>query len=134
MISGGGDGARDRYWFRKHLPNDGSVTFVDRTSAISTVGLWGPNARRVIESLTTDDVSNKGFRYGWVKHVNLGGIDTLMLRISYVGELGWEISVPMEQGLRLWDMLWEAGQDWDIVPVGYRGIRHHRTAWRRAIG
>ncbi len=118
VISGGGDGARDRYWFRKHLPNDGSVTFVDRTSAISTVGLWGPNARRVIESLTTDDVSNKGFRYGWVKHVNLGGIDTLMLRISYVGELGWEISVPMEQGLRLWDMLWEAGQDWDIVPVG----------------
>ena len=118
VISGGGDGARDRYWFRKHLPEDGSVTFVDNTSAVSTVGLWGPNARRVIESLTTDDVSNEGFPYGSVKEVNLQGIDALMFRISYVGELGWEISVPMEQGLRLWDMLWEAGRDWGIVPVG----------------
>ena len=118
VITGGGDGARDRYWFRKHLPDDGSVTFVDNTSAISTVGLWGPNARRLIESLTTDDVSNEGFRYGWVKEVNLGGIDTLMFRISYVGELGWEISVPMEQGLRLWDLLWEAGRGRGLVPVG----------------
>ena len=118
VITGGGDGARDRYWFRKHLPDDGSVTFVDKTSAISTVGLWGPNARHLIESLTADDVSNEGFRYGWVKEVNLGGIDTLMFRISYVGELGWEISVPMEQGLRLWDLLWEAGRDWGLVPVG----------------
>ncbi len=118
VITGGGDGARDRYWFRKHIPDDGSVTFVDSTSAVSTVGLWGPNARRVIESLTTDDVSHEGFGYGWVKEVNLGGIDTLMFRISYVGELGWEISVPMEQGLALWDLLWEAGQKWGIVPVG----------------
>ncbi len=118
VITGGGDGARDRYWFRKHLPDDGSVTFVDNTSAISTVGLWGPNARRLIESLTADDVSNEGFRYGWVKEVNLGGIDTLMFRISYVGELGWEISVPMEQGLRLWDLLWEAGRGRGLVPVG----------------
>ena len=118
VITGGGDGARDRYWFRKHLPDDGSVTFVDKTSAISTVGLWGPNARHLIESLTADDVSNEGFRYGWVKEVNLGGIDTLMFRISYVGELGWEISVPMEQGLRLWDLLWEAGRDRGLVPVG----------------
>ncbi len=118
VITGGGDGARDRYWFRKHLPDDGSVTFVDNTSAISTVGLWGPNARWLIESLTADDVSNEGFRYGWVKEVNLGGIDTLMFRISYVGELGWEISVPMEQGLRLWDLLWEAGRDRGLVPVG----------------
>ena len=118
VISGGGDGARDRYWFRKHLPDDGSVTFVDNTSAVSTVGLWGPNARKVIESLTADDVSHQGFPYGSVKEVNLAGIDALMFRISYVGELGWEISVPMEQGLRLWDMLWEAGQDWGVVPVG----------------
>jgi len=118
VISGGGDGARDRHWFRKHLPTDGSVTFVDSTSAVSTVGLWGPNAREVIESLTSDDVSHEGFPYGSVKEVNLRGIDALMFRISYVGELGWEISVPMEQGLRLWDMLWEAGQKWGIVPVG----------------
>ncbi len=118
VVTGGGDGARDRYWFRKHLPTDGSVTFVDSTSAVSTIGVWGPNARRVVEKLTSDDVSNEGFPYGWVKEVNLGGIDTLMLRISYVGELGWEMSVPMEQGLRLWDMLWEAGQEFGIIPVG----------------
>ncbi|MDE0121216.1 MAG: FAD-dependent oxidoreductase [bacterium] len=118
VISGGGDGARDRYWFRKHLPDDGSVTFVDNTSGVSTVGLWGPNARKVIESLTSDDVSHQGFPYGSVREVNLRGIDTLMLRISYVGELGWEISVSMEQGLQLWDMLWEAGQEWGVVPVG----------------
>ena len=118
VISGGGDGARDRYWFKKHLPSDGSVTFTDNTSAVSTIGLWGPNARRVIESLTGDDVSHQGFPYGSVKEVNLQGIDALMFRISYVGELGWEISVSMEQGLRLWDMLWEAGQDHGVVPVG----------------
>ncbi len=118
VVTGGSGGARDRYWFRKHLPTDGSVTFVDRTSAISTIALWGPNARRVVQDLTGSDVSNDAFPYAWAREVNLAGIDTLMFRISYVGELGWEIYVPMEQGLHLWDTLWGAGRDHGVLAVG----------------
>ena len=65
-----------------------------------------------------DDVSNEGFPFGTVKTIELGGVRALASRISYVGELGWEIYAPMEQGLRLWDTLWEAGQAFGVVPVG----------------
>ena len=118
VVTGGGDGARDKKWFLDHLPGDGSVQFTDVTSALCTVGLWGPHARDVLSSVTDDDVSHEGFPFATSKHLTINGIPTWALRISYVGELGWEISAPMEHGLKLWDTLWEAGQEYGIVPVG----------------
>jgi glycine cleavage system aminomethyltransferase T len=118
IIDGGGDGARDRKWFQDHLPADGSAVFTDLTSAICTVGLWGPKAREVLETVTRDDISNEGFPYASTKRLTINGLPTRAFRISYVGELGWEIYTPMEHGLKLWDTLWEAGRPYGIVPAG----------------
>ncbi|MGB8359835.1 MAG: FAD-dependent oxidoreductase [Acidimicrobiia bacterium] len=118
IISGGFDGPRDSHWFRKHLPEDGSVVFEDITSDICTVGLWGPKAADVMAKVTDDDVSDEGLPYGWTKEITIGSIPVRLLRISYVGELGWEIYTDMDHGLALWEALWEAGQEFGIVPVG----------------
>lgn len=118
IITGAGDGPRDWKWFSDHLPADGSAQLVDRTSAICTIGVWGPKAREVMQSITEDDLSNAGFSYGTARWVTLGPVPALMVRISYVGELGWEVHAPMEQGSRLWEEIYRAGQPYGIVPAG----------------
>ncbi|WP_420641534.1 GcvT family protein [Candidatus Leptofilum sp.] len=118
VVTGSADGARDKRWFLQHLPDDGSVVFEDKTSALCTIGLWGPRARDVLQSVTNDDVSHKGFPFSTAKNLMIGGIPAWALRISYVGELGWEISTSMEHGLKLWDTLWEASRPYGIVPAG----------------
>jgi glycine cleavage system aminomethyltransferase T/glycine/D-amino acid oxidase-like deaminating enzyme len=118
VVTGGAHGMGDRKWFRDHLPADGSAQLYDATSTWCTAGIWGPRARDVVASATSDDVSNAGFAFGTCRTIELGGIPVLASRISYVGELGWELYVPMEQGQRLWDTLWEAGRPHGIVPFG----------------
>ena len=118
VVTGGFDGARDAYWFRKWLPDDGSVTFTDMTSSLSTIGVWGPRARDLVERVTTDDVSHDGLPYGAFKHATIDSIPVTMFRISYVGELGWEVYTSMEHAPMLWDALWEAGQKFGVLPVG----------------
>jgi glycine cleavage system aminomethyltransferase T/glycine/D-amino acid oxidase-like deaminating enzyme len=118
IITGGADGPRDAKWFTSHLPDDGSVHFADVTSAYCTLGVWGPRARDLVASITDDDVSNDGFPFGAARHVSLGSVTALLVRISYVGDLGWEIHAPMEQGQRLWDTVWEAGEPLGLVPAG----------------
>ncbi len=118
IITGGSDGPRDWKWFSDHLPDDGSVQLFDVTSAYVTLGVWGPRARDLVSTLTDDDVSDEGFGFGRAREIVLGGLPTLMIRISYVGDLGWEIHAPMEHGLKLWDTVYEAGQEFGIVPAG----------------
>jgi glycine cleavage system aminomethyltransferase T len=118
VITGGGHGGVDKKWFVDHLPEDGSAQLQDQTSALCTVGLWGPAARDVLASVTEDDVSDGGFPYATAKQLRIGEIPVWALRTSYVGELGWEIYTAMEHGRKLWDTLWEAGQAHGVVPVG----------------
>jgi glycine cleavage system aminomethyltransferase T/glycine/D-amino acid oxidase-like deaminating enzyme len=118
IVTGAFDGGRDEYWFRKNLPADGSVQFENKTSALTTIGLWGPDARNVASKVVEGDVSNEGFPYGSVKDVLIAGVPCTMFRISYVGDLGWEIYTSMEYGLKVWDALWEAGREFDLRPVG----------------
>jgi heterotetrameric sarcosine oxidase gamma subunit len=118
VVTGGADGGRDMKWFRDHLPADGSAQLTDLTSALATVGLWGPKAREVLQSVTAEDVSNDAFPFGTAQKLTIGGVPAWAMRISYVGELGWEIYTPMEHGLKLWDTLWEAGQPHGLVPMG----------------
>lgn len=118
VITGGATGNVDKKWFKDHMPDDGSVQFEEMTSKFCTLGLWGPKARDVLQKVTDDDVSHEGFPFGTVKELNLGLVKVLAFRISYAGELGWELYTNMEQGLMLWDMLWEAGQEHGILPVG----------------
>ena len=118
IISGGFDGPRDGHWFRKHLPGDGSVHFEDKTSAICTVGVWGPKTRELMSRVTEDDISDEALPYGSTKKVTIGSVPVRLFRISYVGEFGYEVYTTMEHGLALWRRLWEAGQDLGVVPVG----------------
>ena len=118
IITGGADGPRDRKWFTDHLPADGTVQFSDVTSAVCTVGVWGPRARTLLSSVTPEDVSNEHFPFGTAQPITVDGVPVLALRISYVGELGWELHAPFEQGRRLWDALYEAGKPLGVVPAG----------------
>lgn len=118
VVTGGAHGNLDRKWFRDHMPADGSAQVVDQTSAFTTIGVWGPRARDIIGSLTESDVSHDGFKFGTCREIELGSLDVLASRISYVGELGWELYVPMESGAKLWDLISEAGSPHGLVPVG----------------
>jgi glycine cleavage system aminomethyltransferase T/glycine/D-amino acid oxidase-like deaminating enzyme len=118
VVTGGHGGMVDKKWIADHLPSEGSAQLFDATSAWSTIGVWGPSARDLVGSLTDDDVSNDGFPFATCKQIAIGPVRVLASRISYVGELGWELHVPMEQGGRLWDLLWEAGRAHGAVPVG----------------
>ena len=118
VVTGGGMGMRDKKWFTDRLPADGAAQLADVTSAWTTIGLWGPRARDILGSVTTADVSNEAFPFSTCRSFDLGGISVLANRLSYVGELGWEIYCPMEEGARLWDVLWEAGQAHGLIAAG----------------
>jgi glycine cleavage system aminomethyltransferase T/glycine/D-amino acid oxidase-like deaminating enzyme len=118
IVTGGAHGMADRKLFCDQLPADGSATLVDVTTAWTTIGLWGPRARDILSSVTSDDVSHEGFPFGTCRTIELGSQLVLASRISYVGDLGWELYVPIEQGARLWDVLWEAGQPHGLTACG----------------
>jgi glycine cleavage system aminomethyltransferase T/glycine/D-amino acid oxidase-like deaminating enzyme len=116
VVTGGADGRSDAKWIADHLP--AGAFLADLTSAWTTIGLWGPRARDVLASVTADDVSHEGFGFGTCREIEIGGTVVLASRISYVGELGWELHVPIEQGGRVWDVLWQAGRPHGLVPAG----------------
>jgi glycine cleavage system aminomethyltransferase T/glycine/D-amino acid oxidase-like deaminating enzyme len=118
VVTGGAYGMSDKKWFADHLPEDGSAQLNDQTSAWCTLGLWGPRARDVLASLTSDDVSHEGFPFARCKTIEAGTLQILASRISYVGDLGWELYVPIEEGARLWEMIAEAGAPHGIIPAG----------------
>jgi glycine cleavage system aminomethyltransferase T/glycine/D-amino acid oxidase-like deaminating enzyme len=118
VVTGGMDGMRDKKWFVDHLPEDGSAQLTDLTSSWATLGVWGPRARDLVQSVTEADMSHEAHPLFMARWVELGPVKVLASRISYVGELGWELHVPFEQGARLWDLLWGAGRPFGVVPVG----------------
>ncbi len=118
IVTGGATGMADLHWIASHFPAGCPATITDLTSGWTTLGLWGPNAREVLSSVTDADVSHAGFKFGSCRVIEAGGLAVLASRISYVGELGWELYAPIEQGARLWDTLWDAGAGHGLVPVG----------------
>jgi glycine cleavage system T protein len=122
VITGTAFGEHDISWMRLNMPEDGSVSIDDVASQYACIGLWGPKARLILEKVTKDDVSNEGFPYMTARQITVGDVPCLAMRVTYVGELGWEFYCPMEYGLRLWDTLWEAGRPEGLVPAGYKAI------------
>jgi len=131
VVTGGAHGMADRKWFHDLLVDDGTTTLTDRTNDISTIGLWGPRARDILASLTSADVSDAGFGFLTCREIEVthrdasspgpsgqGAVTVLASRISYVGELGWELYVPMGSAADLWETLLEAGAPHGAVPVG----------------
>jgi glycine cleavage system aminomethyltransferase T/glycine/D-amino acid oxidase-like deaminating enzyme len=118
VVTGGAYGMADRKWFADQLPADGSAQLHDQTSAWCTLGIWGPRARDILASITRDDISHEGFPFARCRTIEVGPLPVLASRISYVGDLGWELYVPIEEGARLWDLVAEAGGPHGAVPVG----------------
>ena len=90
----------------------------DITGSTCCIGLWGPLAREVIGKVSNDDLSNDGLKYFRTKEISVGGIPVTAMRLSYVGELGWELYTTAEYGLKLWDLLFEAGREHGIIAAG----------------
>jgi 4-methylaminobutanoate oxidase (formaldehyde-forming) len=122
IITGTAFGQHDLSWLSLQLPQDGSVKIEDVGSAYACIGLWGPKARQILAKVTKSDVSNEAFPYMTAQRIAVGDVPLLAVRVTYVGELGWEFYCPMEYGLRLWDTLWEAGQPEGLVAGGYKAI------------
>jgi len=94
------------------------VHITDTTGGTCCIGLWGPKARDVLAAVTADDVSDAAFGYFKARELDVAGVPVRALRVSYVGELGWELYASAELGLRLWDVLWDAGRRHGIIAAG----------------
>jgi glycine cleavage system aminomethyltransferase T/glycine/D-amino acid oxidase-like deaminating enzyme len=114
----GANGPLDLDYFQRQAPEDGSVQIRDITGGMCGIGLWGPRARDLVQRLSSDDFSNAGLRYFRAKRARIGGVPVTAMRLSYVGELGWEIYTGADNGQRLWDVLWSAGQDLGVIAAG----------------
>jgi 4-methylaminobutanoate oxidase (formaldehyde-forming) len=117
IVTGTAFGRHDLSWIAMHAP--AGVQVEDVTSKYACLGLWGPAARDILGPIATDDLS---FPYMRARDLAIGSVPCLALRVTYVGELGWELYCPMEFGLRLWDTIWEAGQEHGLVAGGYKAI------------
>ncbi len=122
LVTGSAFGLHDLAWIRSHAPPDRSVAFEDVTDRFTCLGLWGPCAREILRRATLDDVSDAAFPYLSARRIGVAGVRVLALRVTYVGELGWELYAPVEHGLALWDALWRAGAPFGLVAAGYRAI------------
>jgi glycine cleavage system T protein len=122
LVTGTAFGQHDLGWLRKHLPQNASVLINDITSGRVCLGLWGPRARDILASATTDDLGDMAFPYLTARAITIGSVPAYALRVTYVGELGWELYAQSEFGVALWDALWEAGRQHGLVAGGYRAI------------
>ncbi|MCO8270702.1 FAD-dependent oxidoreductase [Actinoplanes sp. TRM 88003] len=112
----GVNGPIDLHWLRRHAPP--GVRIRDVTGSTGGLGVWGPRARELVAPLTDIDVSNESFRYFQAREGYVGTVPVTMLRLSYVGELGWEIYTRADCALKLWDTLWAAGQGLGLIAAG----------------
>jgi glycine cleavage system aminomethyltransferase T/glycine/D-amino acid oxidase-like deaminating enzyme len=122
LVTGTAFGQHDLGWLRKHLPDDGSVLINDITSGRVCFAVWGPRSRDILAGTTTDDLGDSAFPYLTARTITIGGAPVYALRVTYVGELGWELYAHAEFGPSLWDTVWEAGRPHGLVAGGYRAI------------
>jgi glycine cleavage system aminomethyltransferase T/glycine/D-amino acid oxidase-like deaminating enzyme len=119
IVTGTAFGNHDAAWIRRHLPHDGSVTLSDVTSRWACFALWGPSAPRILAPLTPDPLD---FGYMRMRELAVGDVPVRALRVTFVGEMGWELYCPTEYGAGLWRTLWEAGRPHGLVAAAYRAI------------
>lgn len=119
ILSGAGAGPRDLAWFRRQAQARGfNVCVTDATSSYGALGLWGPKARDILSAAAEGDVSNAGFPYYAARELVIGAAHCYAMRVSYVGELGWEIYIPTDYAIGVWDALWAAGRPLGLIAAG----------------
>lgn len=122
MISGTALHSHDMAWLTHHLPSDGSVALEDVTAALTCFGVWGPLVREVLSKITDQDLSTPAMPFLTMREITIGGVKAQLVRVTFVGELGYEIYAPAEDGLALWELLWETGKEFGMVACGYKAI------------
>ena len=126
VVTGTGFRTHDRAWIADHIPDGFDVSVEDITENFGTLSLMGPSAREVLAAVTDADVSNAAFPFGHVHEIGIAGATVRALRVTYVGELGWELHVPIEATGEVFDALMAAGEPHGIRPVGYRALESLR--------
>ena len=139
IVAGTGFATHDFDWISRNIPTGFTAQLFDVTSGFAVLSLFGPAARTVLSAVTNDDVSNDAIPFGTFAPVGIGGAPVRALRVTYVGELGWELHVPTENAGVVYDRLIEAGRPFGLVNAGYRAIESCRLekgyrAWGSDIG
>ena len=122
IITGTAFGVHDFMWLKKHLPKDGSVSLRDVTSTFAMINVCGPRSRELLQGLSENDFGNDAFPFGQCRQVVIGYAPVLALRVTYIGELGYELYMPPEYAAGLYESLWENGQPLGVRNAGYRAI------------
>jgi len=138
-VTGTGFATHDFDWISRSIPDGLDARLIDVTSSHAVLSVMGPRSRDVLQGLTEHDISNAAFPFGRVRRITVAGAPVLALRVTYVGELGWELHVPVEFAASVYDALMEAGRPHGIANAGYRAIESLRLekgyrAWGADIG
>lgn len=139
LTTGTGFATHDFDWISRNLPAGANAQLVDVTSGTSVLSLMGPRSRDILQRVTRDDVSNEAFPFATARTIGIAGCPVLALRVTYVGELGWELHLPVEYAVTVYDAVMDAGADLGLVDAGYRAIESCRLekgyrAWGSDIG
>ena len=139
IVTGTGFATHDFDWITRNIPEGLNCQLFDITSSNAVLSLMGPKARDILEQVTRDDVTNEGFKFGTVHTIGIAGCPVQALRVTYVGELGWELHLPVEYAQTVYGALMQAGQPLGLVNAGYRAIESLRLekgyrAWGSDIG
>lgn len=126
VVTGATTQVRDFDWLRRHIPADARCIATDVTSSYAVLSLMGPQSRALLQSLTPDDLSNPAFAFGQSREIELGYALVRASRITYVGELGWELYIPTEFAAQVFEVLWAAGQRFGLMPVGMHAMNSLR--------
>jgi 4-methylaminobutanoate oxidase (formaldehyde-forming) len=122
LVVGTAFGLRTSWWLNNHMPTDGTVSVQEMTSAYAAINVIGPKSRELLQGLTNADLGNEGFAFGTCKKFTIGYAPVMSFRVTYVGELGYELYIPTEFAVHVYESLWEAGRDLGIKNAGYRTI------------
>jgi 4-methylaminobutanoate oxidase (formaldehyde-forming) len=122
IVVGTAFGLRTWWWIKTHMPDDGSVFAKEVTSAYGVINVIGPKSRTLLEKTTNADISNQSFPFGTCRHFTVGYAPVISFRVTYVGELGYELYIPTEFAGHVYDTLWEAGEALGVKNAGYRAI------------
>jgi dimethylglycine dehydrogenase len=126
VVSAAATETHDLAWIKRHAPDDGSVAIENVTDRYGVLTIAGPRSRELLQGLSDDDLSNEGFPFFRARHIEVGGVEVLAVRISYVGELGWELHHPLERQAALYESLFDAGAELGLVDFGYRALESLR--------
>jgi len=127
VVTAGGGQVRDFNWLKRNIPGDSHAVLTDVTSSMAVLSVMGPRSRELLNKLTDTDLSIEAFPFGTSREIEIGYARVRASRITYVGELGWELYVPTEFACHVFDHLFEAGAEFDLKPTGLHAMNSLRT-------